>query len=452
MKKQSSNSHQIVVPEVVIAGGGWAGIAAAIRLAEEQIPVVLLEAEKQLGGRARCARFGNLRVDNGQHLIFGHYRYLLELTEKIKLPAEHFAVQKNFLLAVRNSSRSGFQLRARRLFAPWHLVLGLLAAKGLSWRDKSRIVAFWNRIASAFDDDLDDMNLLQLLQQTRQPETLITRFWKPLCNHFLHAPVELASAKLFATLVKTLLHQRSNSQLLFPKADLATLIGEPAIDYIESRRGKISLNQTITRLNIKEGRVAGVTTETDNIPCKHLILALPYKTCASLFLEHQALAETSYRLDRLRSTPMTTVYLQYPGKARISGGLKGTATGVFSWFYDRRFCGQPNLIAAISHDRQHLPYMNNDEISRLCMQEAARLFRHWPKPTSLLAIHEPEANLCGTVEVEHNRPANRTAVPNCYLAGDYTDTGLPGTLESAVKSGMLCAEEVIREYSEHERH
>ncbi len=450
MKKQSSNSHQIIPPKVAIAGGGWAGIAAAIRLAEEKIPVVLLEAEKQLGGRARCARFGNLRVDNGQHLIFGHYRYLLELIEKIKLPTERFAVQKNFKLAIRNSSRSGFQIRARRIFAPWHLVLGLLTAKGLSWKDKARIAAFWNRIASAFDEDLDDVPLLQLLQETRQPEQLITRFWKPLCSHFLHAPVETASAKLFATLCKTLMHLRSNSQLLFPKGDLATLIGEPAIDFIETHKGKISLNQTITRLNIKDGHVVGVSTETDRIPCKHLILALPYKTCASLFLEHPVLAETSYRLDRLRSTPMTTVYLQYPGKARISGGLKGSATGIFNWFYDRRFCGQPNLIAAVSHDRQHLPYMHNDEISRLCMEETARLFRGWPKPSSLLAIHEPEANLCCTVDIEHNRPSNRTAVPNCYIAGDYTDTGLPGTLESAVKSGMLCAEEVIRNYREQE--
>jgi len=206
----------------------------------------------------------------------------------------------------------------------------------------------------------------------------------------------------------------------------------------------ISLNQTITRLHLNGNSTPSVSTKKEKLECKELILALPYKTCAALFQEHPALHQIHQKLNHLQSSPVTTVYLKYAEKVSIPQRFIGVYDGYFNWFFDRRYCNQKNLIAGTSFISPEIFATEGTTPAEKCQQELSRIFPKWPKPVDSITISEPDAKLCCSVSSNVYRPGYHTGLPNCYLAGDYTDTGLPGTIESAVKSGIKCAEQIIQ--------
>jgi uncharacterized protein with NAD-binding domain and iron-sulfur cluster len=121
-------------------------------------------------------------------------------------------------------------------------------------------------------------------------------------------------------------------------------------------------------------------------------------------------------------------------------GLLGT---VSQWIFDRGIHGQRGLMAVvISGDGEHME-RNNEDLCAKVSEELARHFPRWPAPLATHCIREKRATFAATVNVNRLRPGQRTPLKGLWLAGDYTDTGLPATLEGAVRSGMMCAREII---------
>ena len=117
---------------VVVVGGGWAGLTVAVELCASGLPVLLVEAARQLGGRARSLPFRDTVVDNGQHLVLGAYRSLLELLHKLQVDTEQAFLRLPLTLQTFRGQHSGLRLMAPRLPAPLHLLAALLSARGLS--------------------------------------------------------------------------------------------------------------------------------------------------------------------------------------------------------------------------------------------------------------------------------------------------------------------------------
>jgi predicted NAD/FAD-dependent oxidoreductase len=175
------------------------------------------------------------------------------------------------------------------------------------------------------------------------------------------------------------------------------------------------------------------------------VLALPPYVTAPL-LEHQpALKALALNLQQFEYEPICTVYLQYPESVQLPVPMLGLLGSIGQWAFDRQICEQPGLIAVvISSSGIHMDWPNSQLVD-VISTELANLFPTWPQPTNTQVIREKRATFASQVNINQSRPTNQTAIEGLWLAGDFTQTGYPATLEGAVRSGVQCTQQIIEQ-------
>ncbi|MCW9059481.1 MAG: hydroxysqualene dehydroxylase HpnE [Gammaproteobacteria bacterium] len=431
---------------VVVVGGGWAGLAAAVELTHAGIPVILIESARQLGGRARCVRFGELRVDNGQHILLGAYREWLGLLQRIGLEERQVVRRLPLELEMMGARDPGLHLHTPALPAPLHLLAGLLSARGLTLRERLAALRFGYRLARSRPSPEQDRSVATLLREHRQPARLIRLLWEPLCLAALNTPIEIASAHLFLQVLReSFRHRRQDSDLLLPVTDLGSALPEPALHYIERHGGQVWLNRRVSGLRLSGTRLEGVELGSEFLPSRQLVLAVNPVMCRRLLSPHAPFTDLVRGLVRLEYQPITTLYLRYPETVRLPRPMLGLLDGPGQWVFDRGLAGQPGLMAVvISAAGAHMA-QDNEALGNAVGRQLAELFPHWPVAGERMVIREKRATFASQVGVEALRPGSATPVAGCWLAGDFTATGLPGTLEGAVLSGRACARGILRQ-------
>lgn len=431
---------------VVIVGGGWAGMAAALELDRHNIPVTVLESAAQLGGRARSVVHGGLCLDNGQHLLIGAYRETLRLLQLMNIDEAEVLRREPLRLHVLGTD-SPLELNAPPLPAPLHLVWGLLTAKGPGCRDKLQalrmsLALFLNGFSLA-----EDISVAELLRHHRQGTALIRNFWEPLCIATLNTPMEIASARVFLRVLKDSFSQRRrDADLLIPRVPLGSLFPEAAARHLCRHGGNaVRSKARVTELEIKDGRIAGIATRHQRLAVRDVILAVAPTAATRLLSAHTELHPLAEDIAQLGSQPIITVYLQYPPSHRLPQTMLGMSGTVAQWLFDRRVCGQPGLIAVVvSADGAHTAWDNAYLLEQVTSELGTR-FPHWPAVEQARVIREKRATFECRVDCETRRPKNATEVKGLWLAGDYTATGYPATLEGAVRSGVQCARRIIEQ-------
>ncbi|HHH36593.1 MAG TPA: FAD-dependent oxidoreductase [Gammaproteobacteria bacterium] len=428
---------------VVVVGGGWAGLAAAVSLCRQGMPVTLLEAAPRLGGRARVIEAGDQRLDNGQHLIIGACHALLDLLRT--LGVEERLAFRRFPLRLEMHSPAGLALGLAppALPAPLHLFMALGLARGLDAGSRLRALRGCLALAGAGGDDEP---LGAFLARHGQTETLRRRLWEPLCLAMLNTPLAVASTRVFAATLKTVFaRHRRDADLLIPRGDLEALLPEPARCWIEAHGGRVITGCRVTALELAEGRIAAVITRDGRrLGVERLILALPPRACRRLLSPHPVFRTVTQRLAALRTSPISTVYLRYTPAVRLAQPMLGLLEMTGQWLFDRGYSGQPGLMAVvISGPGPHMA-MDRQALATRVAEELAALFPRWPLPRDIRVVREKQATFLCHSGVEALRPAPSTPVANCWLAGDHVDTGLPATLEGAVRSGIHSARSLMR--------
>lgn len=429
---------------VVIAGGGWAGLAAAVELSAAGIPVLVLESARQLGGRARGVRFGKMAVDNGQHLLLGAYHETLRLLAMLGQRETDVLLRLPLHLRVQGTS-SSINLKAPALLpAPFHLGWALLTARGLPLRDRWRALAMSLRLRLNDFSLNADVPVAHLLKRHHQTSQLIEQLWEPLCLAALNTSSTKASAEVFLRVLRdSFNHSRRDSDLLIPRHDLGILFPKAAFDFIEQHGGLVHFNQRVSSVVMDNDNVAGVVVDDRMIAAREVIIATSPRVSSRLLGNHRALLPCAAQIDELNHEPIVTVYLRYPAACRLELPMEGMSGTVAQWLFDRRVCGQQGVIGAvISGSGPHMA-LDNQSLTSKVAAELAQRHPAWPAPLESLVIREKRATFRCEVDINARRPAIRTAVNGLWLAGDYTDTGYPATLEGAVRSGVQCAREII---------
>jgi len=430
---------------VIVVGGGWAGLAAAVELARCHIPVLLLESARQLGGRARSVQRDGHTLDNGQHLLLGAYEATLDLLRLLDVAEETVFLRRPLSLALGRAGGREVQLRSAALPAPLHLAWGLLRARGLDLPARFAALRFSHAMQRAGYSLAEDESVSALLIRHRQPRTLVEALWEPICLAALNTHIEEASAQIFLrTLGESFRHARRDSDLLLTRRPLGEILPAPALDYIERHGGRVQLGQRVDSLLINGGRLTGVLTANGMQAASQVILATPPTATCGLLKTQPLLRAEAECVGRLEHRPICTVYLHYPPDTQLPGPLYGSLGTLGQWIFDRRLCAQPGLMAVvISADGPHMA-LDNTDLAAQVTAELARLFPAWPAPQAWQIIREKRATMAASVGVNAHRPGYATAVAGLWLAGDYTDTGLPATLEGAVRSGLTAARAVRR--------
>jgi predicted NAD/FAD-dependent oxidoreductase len=186
-----------------------------------------------------------------------------------------------------------------------------------------------------------------------------------------------------------------------------------------------------------------VTTRQYKIDADHVILAVSINECLRLIQPHSLLNDIHRRLSTFRFEPICTVYLQYPSEVKLDSEMTGLLDGTGQWILDLGDAGHPGRMAVvISGPGPHMDLDNESLIAHI-RGELLRHYPHWPEPLRAFVIREKRATFSCHAGINALRPAARTPVRGCWLAGDYTDTGLPATLEGALRSGVACARQII---------
>jgi squalene-associated FAD-dependent desaturase len=419
-----------------VLGAGWAGMAAAVELARAEVPVTVFEAARTPGGRARRAEVNGVVLDNGAHILIGAYRECLRLMREVRGNAGGLQPQP---LDLHIPGR--FRLRAPALPAPLHLAWGLLRAQGMDWGERAAAARFMHRMrARAFRIDADT-TVDALLAAHAQGRNARRYLWDPLCVAALNTPPTEASAQVFLNVLRdSLAGARADSQMLLPAEDLSALFPEPAGRYVEARGGKVRLGSAVQRVRATDGGFE-LQLVAGSERFAQVICALPPQRVPEVLRGLGPLADTFAQLAVFRYESITTVYLQYAPSVRLPQAMLGLSDGLGQWAFDRgRLCGQAGLLAVVISARGPHENLDHRALAQRVHGELQAVFGDVvtapPKWSKVIA--EQRATFACTPNLQ--RPTQRTPVPGLFLAGDYTASPYPGTLESAVRSGVTCAQ------------
>ncbi|MCX6140806.1 MAG: hydroxysqualene dehydroxylase HpnE [Candidatus Kapabacteria bacterium] len=423
--------------EVLIIGGGWSGIAAAIEATQRGVRVTLVEERHYLGGRARSFtdRVSGDEIDNGQHVMMGCYRALLNVVRT--LGTEHLLERQSALrVAFVDTSGQSNVLDASRLPGMAGLGLALLRLSGIKVLSRLAAVRLALRIALG-RASTTGLTCAEFLRQHHQPNDVIERFWEPVVLATINAPINKASADLLVTVMRlAFLGSTQDAQLLIPMVGLSDLI-RPFQKWLEERGGVCMIGTGVEALERADDRIHSVRLSNGNtIEVQSVISCIPQRALHRLLLGSDM---EPLRAAATPSSPIVSVYLWY-SESWMSTDFAAALGTTVQWVFDKRRI-RPGLVAVTVSAGYGIVTEQADEIVSLCDRELRQLFPSM-KGVELkrgVVIKEKHATPLFTLEMVAVRPASTelsTVVSNLFIAGDWTDTGLPATLEGAARSGV----------------
>ncbi len=447
-----------VTGDVAIVGGGWAGCAAAVTLADARIPVTLYEAAPTLGGRARRVERDGLPLDNGQHLLLGAYHESLALMARVRgdAPARAAFVRRPLTLVPFSPALpDALMLIARAAPGRLGLLLGLLSARGLTLRERLANVA-WFRVLerTGFARPAHETVATMLAQL---PPRVARLLWEPLCLAALNTPVTSASAQVFANVLRAAFAGTGDaSDFLLPATDLGALLPDHVPAYLAARHGRVELRVQAKIVAANAGEVT-LAIDGDARSAAAAIISvgphqLPPAFATEALARNPALIAALEVMQAMRYEPIATIWLGYAAVTPLPAPIARLDDAPCQWVVDRPDIlmragpkpGRPPLaqmlacIVSASGPHVHLPH---EELARAADAQLRRLQPALPACVWSFVITERRATYACTPG--RPRPSGARLAPGLYLAGDYVDTEYPATIEAAVRSGITAARAVI---------
>lgn len=438
---------------VLIIGGGFAGLAAAVDLAEQGIQILLLERRNFLGGRAYSFpdKVTGDTIDNGQHLMMGCYHHTLSFLHKIG--ASHkIKFQPNPRVDFLSETEGHASFACPALPAPLHLLAGLSRLKTIGWRDRIKAlrVGLALRTMNGNRARLADITVREWLNELGQSEQMQSRFWDLMALAMLNESPERASADMFARVLdQAFMHAKQDSTMVISRVGLSDLYTQDAVQFIAARGGEVRMNAGVKTIDFAENRAVGVTlTSGECLAAATIISAVPYFMLKDM-LAPELLAAHFPAVAEFKSAPIVSINLWYDEPV-TELEFVGLLDSPMEWVFNK------NAIAGnTQNQRQHLALVISgahqaavqpkEDLIEMATAEMKRFFphaRHQP-PLHAYVIKEQHATISHTVGIARQRPAQKTPLANFFLAGDWTATDLPATIESAVWSGQECAKLVV---------
>ena len=453
--------------DVIVIGAGVAGFSAATALADAGARVLVLEARPGLGGRATAFNDPETgeRVDNGQHILMGCYADTLELLERIGA-SDRVRWQAGLALAMIDQQGHESVLKLPPMPSPLHLLGGVLAWDALSWRERLSILRIgaalgpakagryigtapmW-RPALAGPDATSPASsgpgretVREWLTRHGQAPRLCELFWEPLALAALNQSIDQAAASYFVAVLEQMFGpDPAAASLVIPAVPLDEMYAEPARAWLEARGHEVRVSAP-AKVEIAAGRVTGVRVRGEQIAAPVVISTVPWHALGALFdAPPAALAAILANASALPSLPIVTVNLWFdrPVMHEPLVGLPGRA---FQWVFDRRAIvgGSGSHLSMISSGAEAIVSMTNEALIATALADvrSALPATRVAVVRKGLAVREKRSTFSLAPDAPP-RPQTATAIAGLLLAGDWVDTGLPATIESAAVSGHRAA-------------
>jgi len=404
--------------------------------------VDLFEAKSYLGGRAHSFKESKtgLTLDNGQHILMGCYHACMNFIQLLGVESK---LEKQNVISVNYRSEIGGStvLQAANLPAPFHLLAALLGFKELKSQDRLAILYLGFRLRLGHRPKVG-LTAEAWLKKLDQTPGAIRALWEPFCIAALNEPLHTASATLLEeTMRRSFFGGKADASIYFSRVGLSDLFMPEAAWYLESVGGKIYSGEGIQNLVIKGNTVTGFTTTKQRELAYDLcVSALPPAALQSLLPEEHLFTG---QIRSIPTSPIIAVHLFCDGPI-MSQPFIGLLDSPLHWIFDRtrhlenQDTGTHLYSCVISAAYDLMPLGGHE----LVMKIKSELTRLFPESRDVKIIHHVvyksrDATFAAQPEVLKLRPKTESPWKNLYLAGDWIDTGLPATLESAVVSAMM---------------
>jgi squalene-associated FAD-dependent desaturase len=417
-------------PCVHVIGAGLAGLSAAVRLAEAGIAVTLHEAAGHAGGRCRSYHDDVLgrRIDNGNHLLLSGNHAALAFLETIGTSGSLAGPERAEFRFVDLEAGIEWTLKPDRGAVPWSIFCSHRRVPGTRARDY-----------------LDAWRLARAGRETTIGECLKTdgqlwrRFWRPLIVSILNTePAEASAELMWAVVRETFGKGAAACRPLIAREGLSESFVDPALTYLERHGAEVRFGDRLRELKIDGGRVIAIAAgdETELGRADSVILAVPAAAAARLLPGTTA-------PDRFQA--IVNGHFVLPPEAATSGfsGFVGVVGGTAEWLFRR---GDVVSITVSAADT--LAAGSDDAIASALWADIRRILGLGEAPMGpFRIIREKRATFAQTPDQVALRPPAATACANLWLAGDWTDTGLPATIEGTIRSGRKAAEMALNVYN-----
>ncbi len=428
---------------VTIIGGGLAGLSSAVFLHKKGYNVQLFESSPKLGGRAYSFydREKNLYFDNGQHILAGWYEntfeYLKAIGSYVKLD-----FQSNLEVNFYDTNKNSYNLKTYNLPAPFNLLFGLLNFKALSGSDKLSVLKIYKIFT---DKKLEQLsNVAELLKVIKQTPTLIKYFWEPFILAVFNAKPENINSKIFLEILKNGFSKKSFSNLVIPKVNLNELFIDDALTYFQKNNIKVVEKEKIPKLFLKDNTIDYLVTESGNkIKSDYYISAVPFFRFKELF-EINDYNQYFKGRGNLHSSSIISLHLFFENEVPAdllknnSFGMTGLIGTKVQWIFKRN-PKHLSLVISASDFLDELTDESNETIYKNCLSELSKCLKGFDNLVvkDYKIIKEKRATFIPDNDSVNERPNQKTAIQNFFIAGDWTNTGLPATIESAIKSSKI---------------
>jgi squalene-associated FAD-dependent desaturase len=439
--------------DVVIIGGGFAGLSAAVALAEAGFRVAVLERKPRLGGRAYSFPDpeGGDSVDNGQHVLMGCYTQTIDFLKKIGT-YNQLVFRDRIEMEMIASDGKRARLKTGWLPGPLHMMSALMRYQMLSMGERSSVLmaGAWMMAMNRFArKKLERTTVAELLGNLHQSPHACQSFWYPLAIATLNEEPGRASAALLAEVWgRAFFGRRRDSAFVYSKVGLSELYCEAAERFIEERGGMVAPRTGVETLELDGDHTVGCVRLRDGkkLEAANFISAVP--SGALLAMLPPAMRDNSFfaPLAELKVSPIICVHVWLDREVTDCAfvGFIGTTT---QWMFNKRKIftqngeQQDGYLSFVISGARELVDRSNDELLDQVMADLHRMIpaARDAKLVKALVLKEKQATIAPDLDSHRLRPIAVTPIDNLFLAGDWIQTGLPATIESAVISGRAAA-------------
>lgn len=426
---------------VAIIGGGLAGLAAAVALGSAEQNVTVFEARPFLGGRAtsyplNSADENSPTIDNCQHVLLRCCTNLidfynrLEVRDRIQFHREFYWIEPGGRTSV---------MRRGALPAPLHFTGSFAKLKFLNLSGKMAVASALLAVRYEYGKrtDLDRMTMLDWLREKNQPAQVIERFWRQVLVSAINEDLDrMAASHGLQVFYFGFLARADSYEMGVPAVPLTELYSDKA--WSRHPHVKIEHRANIQQVRIENGRVIGIIVNGECVTADTYVLAVPFERMAALAPELQV------DLSGFSHSPITGIHLWFDRE--ITNLPHATLLDrTIQWMFNKDRGRHIQLVVSASRTLTEMP---RADVIEMALRELKEFF---PKARDAKlerahVVKEVRATFSAAPGLEQQRPPSATNLPNLFLAGDWTRSGWPATMEGAVRSGYLAAEAVMKSF------
>jgi len=437
---------------VTVIGGGVAGLSAAVALADAGFRVTLLERRGYLGGRASSYLHPGTGevIDNCQHVLFGCCTNLIDFYQRIGVAGK--ILWDSSMTLIEPGGRSSV-LQPSGLPAPNHGLPGILAAKCFTLADKLSLAYAFAAILLGPKPD-PRQSLAQWLAAHHQTSGAMRRFWWLVIASALNADLgQIGIDYAFKVIRELFLNSPRAGAMGMSTVPLSDLYNG-AQSYLQLRNGSILFNANADSATFDEQSLRWtVTTRTESIVSEHLVLALPFEATSKLLPnlpQNPAADALAAQLESLVHWPICSVHLWFDREITSLNHAVLLDRDIHWMYHKSRWQhsrdSKSSYIELVISANREFAALSRDQALTRAIAQLAEFFPavHEANILKSALIKEVRATFGVPPGIDSARPSAASPWPNCYLAGDWTATGWPSTMESAARSGYLAAEALCR--------